>query len=238
LIASSRRIIGFTGAGISAESGIPTYRGAGGVWTRFDPEKYASIDYFRQDPGYFWTFFREVRLGTVRDATPNGAHRALAELEHREVLCAVVTQNIDGLQQRAGSQNVLELHGNTTRFYCLKCRERYDLDAVASILEREPIPLCGSCNGVIRPDVTLFGELLPEGVFEAATVEARSCDLMLVVGSSLVVYPAADIPYQAKLSGAKLAIINIDPTPLDSLADLTCHLPAAAFLAEAVGIPC
>ena len=230
LIASSRRIVAFTGAGISAESGIPTYRGEGGTWTQYDPDKYASIEYFRRDPGYYWSFFKNVRMAAMQDAAPNGAHLTLAEFEKQGVLTAVITQNIDGLHRRAGSSKVLELHGNTTRFYCLKCREPYSLDDVCLILEREPIPQCGSCCGVIRPDVVLFGEHLPNGVLEEAYQAANECDLMLVVGSSLVVYPAADIPVHAKQNGAKLSIINLDPTPMDDLADLPLHLPAASLL--------
>jgi len=234
LISASRRIVAFTGAGISAESGIPTYRGEGGSWTQYDPDKYASIEYFRRDPGYYWSFFRNVRMAAMKDASPNGAHLALAELENRGLLSAVITQNIDGLHYRAGSKRVLELHGNTTRFYCLKCREPYSLDDVCLILEREPIPQCGSCCGVIRPAVVLFGELLPNGIMDDAYKEASECDLMLVVGSSLVVYPAADVPAQAKIGGAKLAIINLDPTPMDDWADLTLHLPAAVALPAAL----
>lgn len=234
LFAQSRHIVAFTGAGISAESGIPTYRGQGGMWTTYDPEKYASIYYFRADPSYFWSFFRDVRQGMVRQAQPNDAHRALAELERRGTLAAVVTQNIDGLHQRAGSRRVLELHGNTTRFYCCDCLRRSDLDEVALLLEEELVPHCAACGGVLRPDVVLFGELLPEGVFEESSAEASRCDLMLVIGSSLVVVPAADIPYQAKLSGARLAIINIDPTPMDSVADLVFHTPAVALMKKAV----
>lgn len=235
VIDASRRIMAFTGAGVSEESGIPTYRGHGGTWTKYDPEKYASIDYFRRDPSYFWRFFREVRMDIMSKAQPNGAHLALVELERRGRLSAVVTQNIDGLHQRAGSQQVYELHGNTTRFYCTRCREYYDLDTIRAALQKEDVPHCG-CSGVLRPDVVLFGEFLPEFAMERAIAEAQACDLCLVIGSSLVVYPAANIPLYAKQAGAQLAIINIDPTPLDDYADLVLNTPAAELLAKAVEV--
>jgi NAD-dependent deacetylase len=239
-LANSQRSVAFTGSGISAESGIPTYRGEGGTWTQYDPEKYASIDYFRIDPGYFWKFFREVRLGTVTQASPNAAHLVLAALEQRGTLSSVITQNIDGLHQRAGSNRVLELHGNTTRFYCVRCRMQYRLDQISLLLQSQNVPKCEACAGVLRPDVVLFGELLPDGIMEEASVEAEECDLMLSIGSSLLVYPAAEIPYRAKMAGNILVMINLDPTPLDRLADLVIHAPAAATLQKAMkiaGIP-
>lgn len=229
LVCRHQRVLVFTGAGISAESGIATYRGAGGMWTQYDPEKFASIDYFRRDPSYFWRFFREVRLGMVTMAQPNDAHYTIAEWERMGKVSLVVTQNIDGLHQRAGSQKVVELHGNTTRFYCIHCRKYYQLDDIKSKLEQETVPHC-DCGGVIRPDVVLFGELLPEGAMERALSEAHRCDLALAIGSSLIVYPAAEVPYVAKMSGAQLIIINLDPTPLDDLADRVYRYPAGLFL--------
>lgn len=234
MIDNSKRMVAFTGAGISAESGIPTYRGAGGMWTKYDPEKYASIDYFRRDPTYYWRFFRDVRHDNIIRARPNLAHLALAELERRGKLTAVITQNIDGVHQKAESRRILELHGNTTRFYCVGCRESYDFDTVWKILETQLPPLCSKCSDVLRPDVVLYGEMLPPDTVMQAENEVALCDLMIVIGSSLVVYPAANMPYQAKLAGANLAIINIDPTGLDSLADLVIHKPAGNLLAQAV----
>ncbi len=234
-IKESDRILAFTGAGISSESGIPTYRGYGGTWTKYDPEKYASIDYFRYDPSYFWRFFREVRMETMCNAQPNNAHLALAKLEQQGKLIAVVTQNIDGLHQRAGSQKIYELHGNTMRFYCIRCREYYNLETIRTLLEKEEVPHCG-CNGVIRPDVVLFGEMLPESALERSIAAAQSCDLCLVIGSSLVVYPAANIPMYAKHSGARLVIINIDPTPLDGYADLVINSPASELMAKVMDL--
>lgn len=236
LLDDAERIVVFTGAGISAESGIATYRGAGGMWTKYDPDKYASIDYFRKDPSYYWHFFKEERHVMMAKAVPSSSHRAVADLEKQGRLSAVITQNIDGLHHKAGSTRVLELHGNTTRFYCTDCRAPYSIEDVAKILETQLPVLCTKCKGVVRPDVVLYGEMLPTDVIDEAHRETQLCDLMIVVGSSLVVYPAANLPYQAKLSGAKLVIINIDPTPLDSVANLNIHRPAGEVFPQAVAL--
>jgi NAD-dependent deacetylase len=218
--AEAESLVAFTGAGISAESGIPTYRGAGGVWHKYDPSKYADIGQFLEDPSYYWSFFRDVRYPVLRAAEPNAAHRALARLEERGRLRAVITQNIDGLHQAAGSHRVLELHGNTRRIRCMKCGGMYTMDEVYRQIESRLPPLCSGCNGPLKPDVVFFGESLPHDVLEKALTEARSCDLFLVVGSSLVVHPAASLPMIAKEGGARVVIVNRDPTPLDPLADL------------------
>ncbi len=234
LLDAAERVVIFTGAGISAESGIPTYRGAGGMWSKYDPEIYASIDYFRRDPSYYWRFFRDVRHDLITRAKPCPAHLAVAELERRGKVCAVITQNIDGLHRKAGSNRVLELHGNTNRFYCFECRAPYSIEQTCELMEQQLPPCCTECGGVLRPDVVLFGEMLPTEVVNEAAREAESCDLMIVIGSSLVVYPAANLPYQAKMSGAGLVIINVDPTPLDHVADLCLHCPAGEVLPAAV----
>jgi len=234
MLNAANYIVAFTGAGISAESGIPTFRGVGGLWSKYDPEKAVSIDYFRIDPTYYWKFFRDVRHDLMINAQPNAAHSALAELERGGRLRAVITQNIDGLHQRAGSKTVFELHGNTRRFYCVRCRKPFTIEQAWEMLQTKLPPECDKCGGVLRPDVVLFGEYLPEDVVQAAQREAAACDLMLVVGSSLVVYPANNIPYQAKYNGAKLVIINIDPTPLDGLADLVINSAAGEILKQAV----
>ncbi len=236
LISDHNRIVAFTGAGISAESGIPTYRGAGGTWSKYDPDKYASIDYFIKDPTYYWSFFRDVRHDLMNEAEPNLAHKSLVKLEQIGKLSSVVTQNIDGLHQKAGSKTVYELHGNTTRFYCFDCHEPYSMAQAKAKLDKELPPHCDECGGVLRPDVVLFGEMLPTVVIVRAEEEVSSCDLLLVIGSSLVVYPAANLPYQAKMNGAKLVILNVDPTPMDSMADLVIHDKAADVMAEAVGL--
>ncbi|MCF7811200.1 NAD-dependent protein deacylase [bacterium] len=235
LVDEADRIVIFTGAGISAESGIATYRGAGGLWTKYDPEKYASIEYFRKDPTYYWNFFKEERHAMMAQAEPSVTHRAVAELEKQGRVSAVITQNIDNLHIKAGSKRVLELHGNTTRFYCCDCRAQYGLDEVKRLADQEVPVYCQKCQGIVRPDVVLFGEMLPANVIDEALREAKICDLMIVIGSSLVVYPAANLPYEAKLSGARLVIINIDATPLDSVADLAIHSSAGEVFPQAVG---
>ncbi len=228
----AKNITAFTGAGISSESGIPTYRGAGGLWTKYDPNLYANINHFNRDPSYYWNFFKEVRYPILIKAKPNRAHLALAELESLGKLRSIVTQNIDGLHQEAGSTRVIELHGNTRIIVCTHCAVEYSLDEAYSLLEKELPPLCTDCRGVLRPDVILFGEALKPQVLDDAYNEAASCDFLFAVGSSLVVTPAADIPVTAKRGGAKLAIINIDPTPLDDIADYVIAEPAGDILTK------
>jgi len=226
----------FTGAGISSESGIPTYRGVGGLWTKYDPNLYANINHFNRDPSYYWNFFKDVRYPILKKARPNRAHLALAELESIGKLKSVITQNIDGLHQEAGSARVIELHGNTRVFVCTHCAHEYSIDEANSLLEKELPPLCTDCRGILRPDVILFGESLKPQVLDDAYREAVSCDILISVGSSLVVTPAADIPVTAKRGGAKLAIINIDPTPLDDLADYVISEPAGDILADILNL--
>ena len=230
LIEESTHMVAFTGAGISAESGIPTYRGDDGLWNKYDPAKFANINHFHNDPDYYWNFFKEVRYPVIHKAQPNMAHGALANLEKKAILKAVITQNIDGLQQIAGSKNVLELHGNTRRILCLQCNRQYTMEAVYQRLENKLPPLCPECQGVLKPDVVFFGESLPRAVLNQAIHESQVCDLFLVVGSSLVVQPAASLPAVARQHGARVVIINRDPTPLDGIADLVFHSSASDIL--------
>ncbi len=225
-------VVAFTGAGISEESGIPTYRGSGGFWTKYDPDKYASVNYFYQDPSYYWSFFRDTRGPLIHNALPNPAHKALAEMEKRGYLTAVITQNIDGLHQAAGSKKVIELHGSTRKFYCIGCKKRFTLQQAEAALDKNLPPLCDACGEVIRPDVVFFGEKLPAGALEEAFSLAGECSLLLVVGSSLVVYPAAQVPSVARQAGAKLAVVNKDPTPMDEQADWVFHQKAGILLPE------
>jgi NAD-dependent deacetylase len=228
----SRYVVAFTGAGISSESGIPTYRGAGGLWNTYDPSRYASIAYFRQDPSYYWNFFKDVRYRMLKDAKPNNAHLSLAELEGRGILKGVITQNIDGLHQEAGSTNVVELHGTARIIRCVACSQEYSVDEVFSFLKKEIPPLCRKCRGNLRPAVVFFGETLSPEVLDTAFLHAEACDFFMAVGSSLVVHPAAGIPVKAKQAGAKLAIFNIDPTPLDEMADYVVSGKAGEVLPE------
>lgn len=232
----SETLVAFSGAGLSAESGIPTYRGAGGLWNEYDPNKYADIDYFMYDPSYYWRFFRDVRFPILRNAKPNAGHYALAELEKRGKCRSVITQNIDGLHHEAGQRQVTELHGNTRRFYCMECSSPKTLDEAHELVSRDLPPRC-SCGGLIRPDVVFFGEALPVEALEEATRDALECDVFLVLGSSLVVQPAAQLPIMAKRQGAKLIIINIGETPLDSAADFVFDESASSILSRLVTLP-
>ena len=229
-IQNAQNIVAFTGAGISAESGIPTYRGEGGLWTKYDPSKYASISYFLQNPSYYWNFFKDVRYPILKKVKPNKAHLALFEMENIGNLKTVITQNIDGLHQEAGSSLVIELHGTTRTIICTDCSRKYTIREAFTKLERQIPPLCTKCSGILRPDVVFFGEMLDPEILRDAYASAASCDFLLAVGSSLVVYPAADIPLRAKQAGAKLAIINIDSTPLDSVADYVINDAAGKVL--------
>ena len=233
-IAAATHMVVFTGAGISAESGIPTYRGEDGVWQKYDPAKYANVRIFDEDPSYYWSFFRDVRYPGLKAAGPNSAHRALAALEARGAVKAVITQNIDGLHHLAGSDRVLELHGNTRRISCRRCRERHTMEEVHRQLASRMPPVCFSCEGPLKPDVVFFGEALPAAVLAEAMEEARQCDLFMVIGSSLVVQPAASLPVLAKENGARFVILNKESTPLDSLADAVYNRRASEVLEEVV----
>jgi NAD-dependent deacetylase len=233
-VKESQNIVIFTGAGVSAESGIPTYRGQGGYWDKYDPEKYANINYFHKDPSYYWSFFKEVRAPVLKKAKPNLAHESIATLEALGKIKSVITQNIDGLHKKAGSKNILELHGNTRMFSCLECNAEYRLDQVNKLLEKSLPPECDKCSGLIRPQVILFGESLDPIILSRAETDSTQCDLFIAAGSSLVVQPAASLPIIAKNNGAKLAIINIDPTPLDSIADLVINISASEVFSKIV----
>lgn len=230
----SRYVVTFTGAGISSESGIPTYRGKEGLWHKYDPNLYANINYFHQDSSYYWNFFRDVRYPMLKEVKPNKAHLALAEIENIGNLKTVITQNIDGLHQEAGSTSVIELHGTTRIIYCMNCSQEYTMDDAFSMLEVEIPPVCSKCKGKLRPAVVFFGEALNSQILHSAYAEAESCDFLLVVGSSLVVYPAADIPLRAKRMGATLAIVNKETTPLDYLADYVINDEAGRVLPQVV----
>lgn len=220
LIARARHGVAFTGAGVSAESGIPTFRGEGGLWRKYDPFKVSSIAGFLTDPASYWSIARERGRESLA-AEPNAAHRALASLEAAGHLNAVVTQNTDGLHADAGSGRVIELHGSGRRVRCLDCGAEEGRSEVQGRLDAEMPPRCRSCGGVhIKPTVVFFGEAMPVTATAAAFELARVCDLMLVVGSSLVVYPAADVPATAAEHGARLVIVNAEPTPLDDRAEV------------------
>jgi NAD-dependent deacetylase len=210
-----------TGAGISTESGIPDFRSAAGIWAQYDPMEYATIDAFRRDPQKVWEFYA-LRLDVLADAEPNAGHLALAELERRGLVAAVVTQNIDGLHQRAGSREVVEVHGSIRTATCLDCRTEASLDRAA--------PRCPRCGAIMKPGVVMFGELLPAAAIERATELARAARLLLVVGSALEVYPVAGLPEETLAEGGALAIVNRGPTPYDGRADLKIDAGAGETL--------
>jgi NAD-dependent deacetylase len=234
LIGGARRGLALTGAGVSAESGIPTFRGADGLWARYDPVKVASIEYFMADPSAYWSVSKD-RGRVALAARPNPGHHALAALEASGRLVAVVTQNTDGLHQDSGSRTVIEVHGSSRTVQCLDCGNREPRGEVQVRLDVEMPPRCRVCGGTfLKPTVVLFGEPLPRAAIQQALTFARQADVMLVVGSSLVVYPAAEIPLVATRSGAQLIVINAEPTPLDELAAVVIRGKSGEVLPEIV----
>jgi NAD-dependent deacetylase len=218
LIGAARQGVAFTGAGVSAESGIRTFRGQDGLWKQYDPVRTATLSRFIEDPAYYWRVSKE-RWRMYREARPNPGHFALAALEAEGHLAGVVTQNTDGLHLEAGTRRLLELHGNGRTVRCLDCGATEPRAEVQARLESELPPRCRTCGGIhIKPAVVFFGEPLPAGAIAEAVELASRCDLMLVVGSSLAVRPAADIPVIAVRQGAPLVVVNDEPTPLDEVA--------------------
>jgi NAD-dependent deacetylase len=215
-----------TGAGVSTESGIPDFRSPTGIWADVDPYEVASIRAFRRDPARVWSFYRE-RIHLLRDAEPNAAHRALAELERRGLVRAVITQNIDTLHSRAGSREVVEVHGSIRSARCLGCLWTEPADNVLAQLETSDVPLCPQCGEVLKPGVVMFGELLPADAIDRATQLARGARLLVVVGSSLEVWPVAGLPLEAQA----FAIVNRGPTSLDDGALLKLDAAAGEALA-------
>lgn len=238
LLDECRRAVVFTGAGISTESGIPDFRSPGGIWSKATPVYYedfvASEDARRQA----W----RLKLATnedMRDAAPNRGHRAVAELVRRRKASCVITQNIDGLHQRSGvaEERVIELHGNSTYATCLACGLRHELEPILADFARdETLPHCRDCGGVVKTATVSFGQAMPPAAMERAEAESLACDLFLAVGSSLVVYPAAGFPILARQNGARLVIINREPTDLDGVADLVINAEIGPTLGDAVGI--
>jgi NAD-dependent deacetylase len=219
LIADRRPCVVLTGAGVSTESGVPDFRSPSGIWAHFDPLEYGSIQAFQADPAKVWNFYAP-RFSTLTEAEPNDAHRALAELERRGYVRVVVTQNIDLLHERAGSSDVIEVHGSIRSSSCPGCGATYALAEVLALLETSEVPACSRCGAIVKPDVVFFGEVLPQGAIERAFELAREAKLMLVVGSTLEVHPAASLPLETLGAGGALAIVNRGPTALDDLATL------------------
>jgi NAD-dependent deacetylase len=218
LIRESESVVALTGAGISVPSGIPDFRSPGkGLWEKVDPMEVAHIDAFHRDTRRFWTFYRP-RFAELDEKEPNAAHAALAELEDRELLDAVVTQNIDRLHSKAGSDRVIEVHGSIATSSCTTCRTSYPLESIGEIFDADGIPTCACCMGKVKPDVVLFGELLPEDAMAEAERLCGAADLLLCVGSSLEVYPVAALPELTLASGGRIAIVTQSATPYDDAA--------------------
>lgn len=215
LIRGAERVVALTGAGISVPSGIPDFRTPGkGLWESVDPFEVAHIDAFHRDTRRFWEFYRP-RFADLDGKQPNAAHAALAELEHRGQLEAVITQNIDRLHSKAGSERVIEVHGSIATSSCTSCHSSYALENVGELFDDDGVATCACCMGKIKPDVVLFGELLPEAAIGEAQELAAEADLLLCVGSSLEVYPVAGLPELTLSAGGTLAIVTQGPTPYD-----------------------
>jgi NAD-dependent deacetylase len=225
LIVANQPCVVLTGAGVSTESGIPDFRSASGIWARHDPYEVASIDAFQRDPERVWEFYA-MRLDALEDARPNPAHHALAELERRGFVQAVVTQNVDRLHHAAGSRDVVEVHGSIGTAVCLACGRREE-----SVRELLPLPRCADCGAILKPGVVMFGELLPFAAIDRAKALAENAGLLLVVGTSLEVWPVAGLPEDTLMHGGKLAIVNRGPTAYDRRAVVVIHESAAETLA-------
>ncbi len=222
LVAKAKRVVALTGAGFSTPSGIPDFRSAAGMWAKLNPVEVASLAAFRRDPERFYSWFRGL-LDTILAARPNPAHLALAALEAAGRLGGVITQNIDGLHQRAGSRRVFELHGNLRGATCLECGRQVPAEPLLPALRRGEAPRCRNCGGLLKPDVVLFDELLPQGLFWLAHKALDECDLLIVAGTSLEVAPVCEMPLSVLAHGGHLIIVNREPTYLDSQADAVIH---------------
>jgi len=215
LIRESACTVALTGAGVSVPSGIPDFRTPEtGIWANVDPMEVAHIDVFEDDPARFWSYYRP-RFATLGDKRPNGAHGALAELERRGLLAGTITQNIDRLHRAAGSQNVVEVHGSIATSTCRTCSVSYGLDEVDALFDGAGVAVCSACGGAVKPDVVLFGEMLPKAAMKQAQELAAQAELMLCIGTSLVVHPVAGLPEVTKACGGQLALVTKGPTPYD-----------------------
>ncbi len=238
MIEGAKRIVAFTGAGISTESGIPDFRSPGGIWTKYQPiyfDDFMASEEMRRE-----SWRRKFATDeTMVKAEPNAGHRALARLVEQGRMTAIITQNIDGLHQRSGApaSKIIELHGNTTYASCLDCGQRYELAPIKKAFEgKGTLPICEKCDGIVKTATISFGQAMPEIQMARAQDETQNCDLFIVLGSSLVVYPAAGFPQIAKRRGAKLVILNRDPTDQDDDADLVLHGEIGPTMSRVVGV--
>ena len=238
ILDAARRVVVFTGAGISTESGIPDFRGPGGTWTRVQPIMFQDFIASAEARREAWRRRFESEP-VMRAAQPNRGHRAVALLVRQGKASAVITQNIDGLHQASGvpEAQVIELHGNSTYAHCLDCARRYEIGALRVAFERDgEVPPCDACGGLVKTATISFGQAMPEDAMERARRETLAADLFIVLGSSLVVYPAAGFPQVAKRNGARLVIVNNQETELDDIADLVIHHPIGQVMGGAVGV--
>lgn len=228
---AGKRVAVFTGAGVSTLCGIPDFRGPQGLYKQPDAERIFDIEWFRRDPSIYYKGCMELVYG-LRNYEPGPVHHAVARLERAGVARGVITQNIDMLHQKAGSQTVFEVHGSPRLHRCLTCGRVKTFDEICALLETAPVPRCAACGEAYKPDITFFGEMLPEEAFDGAVALAREADLMLVLGSSLTVHPAASIPPLTVRAGGELVIVNAQPTLLDGCAAL--RYPDLKAFADAV----
>jgi NAD-dependent deacetylase len=234
-IVTSQKVVVFSGAGLSTESGIPDFRSPGGVWDKYDPEDFYFQNFLASETSRekYWQMATEM-WGPIKAAQPNQAHLAISELEKLGKLDCVITQNIDGLHFRAGNseEKVIQLHGTAIFVSCLTCKKRYDRDEIQERIKKgQKAPRCDDCGGLLKPATISFGQSMPEMETQEAYHRSSICDLFIVIGSSLVVQPAASMPLVAKRNGARLVIINRDPTPYDDMADIVIHGQAGPTMA-------
>jgi NAD-dependent deacetylase len=236
IVYGAKRIVIFSGAGISTESGIPDFRSKGGLWTRFDPDLYADFNVFLDRPELYWDLERAIQA-MLAGAEPNAAHLACVELERQGRLLAVITQNIDMLHQRAGliTTPVYELHGSSMTASCVECGQKHDRDWILDLVARQEIPRCNYCGGLVKFDVVLFHERLPEQVLDNAIAATEISDCLIVIGSSLEVAPANVIPLYARRAGVPVVVINMDPTPFDPTFDVVLRGRAGELLPLLIG---
>ena len=232
ILKGAESICVLTGAGISAESGVETFRGSNGLWSKLKPEELADFGAFMRNPELVWEWYN-YRKNIVHNVKPNPAHYSLVRLEKFVKEFTLVTQNIDNLHIRAGSKNVLELHGNIERSYCIDCRQDFKN---IEVTREQKVPRCPNCNGLIRPDVVWFGEMLPDGVFEAAAEAASRCELFFTIGTSAVVYPAAGLPLTARNNGAYVVEVNTETTEISRTVNETLLGKAGEVLPQLLQI--
>ncbi len=236
MIASSLKIVIFTGAGISTESGIPDFRSPGGIWTKYQPIDFR--DFMASEEMRRESWRRKFASESVmKKAQPNDGHLSVAKLVEMGKVTSIITQNIDGLHQQSGvsDSKIIELHGNATYASCLDCSKRYEFGPIRAMFEKdETLPICDDCSGIIKTATISFGQAMPFDQMQEAEAATLACDLFIVIGSSLVVYPAADFPKRAKQNGAGLIILNRDPTPLDSIANLVLNYEIGPTMSAAV----